>query len=81
MLTIVEAPELIARDDDDYVRIAVELCGDAPRRAQLRSRLLDNAKRLFESRDGQRGLQEFLIAETATAAAAHAAADTSPPLG
>jgi len=39
-------PELIARDPDDYVRIAAELAGDLPRLAALRTgmrqRLLDS---------------------------------------
>jgi predicted O-linked N-acetylglucosamine transferase (SPINDLY family) len=32
-------PELIARNSDDYVRIAAELCADLPRLAKLRATL------------------------------------------
>ncbi|HSE12168.1 MAG TPA: tetratricopeptide repeat protein, partial [Rudaea sp.] len=61
MLTLAGAPELIARDDDDYVRIAAGLCADGPRRAALRERLRANADVLFESREGVRGLERFLL--------------------
>jgi predicted O-linked N-acetylglucosamine transferase (SPINDLY family) len=39
MLTSAGLEELIARDADDFVRIAVELAQDAPRRARLRREL------------------------------------------
>jgi len=61
MLTLAGAPELIARDADDYVRIVVEMCGDEARRAELRHRLLANADSLFEDHQGVRGLERFLI--------------------
>jgi protein O-GlcNAc transferase len=61
MLKLVGAPELIAHDADDYVRIAVELCGNDGRRAALRQRLRANADALFESREGVRGLERFVF--------------------
>jgi protein O-GlcNAc transferase len=66
MLTLAGAPELIARDDDDYVRIAVELCTDGARRAALRERLRANAGVLFENREGVRGLERFLLESLST---------------
>lgn len=66
MLTLVGAPELIAHDDDDYVRTAVDLCRDGTRRAALRKRLQANADVLFESRAGVRGLEQFLIESVAS---------------
>jgi len=60
MLNLAGAPELIARDFDDYVRIVVELAGDQARRADLRRRLRANADALFENRDGVRGLERFV---------------------
>ena len=61
MLTVVGAPELIARDFDDYVRLVVEYCGDEERRAGLRQRLRANSDSLFENREGVRGLERFLL--------------------
>ena len=61
MLTVAGAPELIARDADDYVRIAVELCGDEVRREGLRQRLRANSDALFENHEGVSGLERFLI--------------------
>ncbi len=39
LLTNVGAPELIARDEDDYVRVATDLAGDAARLSQYRTDL------------------------------------------
>jgi predicted O-linked N-acetylglucosamine transferase (SPINDLY family) len=61
MLKLVGAPELIARDFDDYVRITVELFADKARRASLRERLRANSDALYENRDGVRGLERFLL--------------------
>ena len=69
MLTLVGAPELIARDADDYVRIAVELCGDEARRAGLRQRLRANSDALYENREGVRALERFLVESVSSAAA------------
>jgi len=67
MLKLAGAPELIARDADDYARIAVELCGDEARRAGLRQRLRANSDALYENREGVRGLERFLLASVPSA--------------
>ena len=61
MLKLAGAPELIARDNDAYVRIAVELAVDEARRADLGRQLRANADALFENLEGVRGLERFLI--------------------
>ena len=69
MLRVVEAQELIARDADDYVHLAVELCRNETRRMQLRERLKTNAERLFENKDAQKGFEQFLMESARLAAA------------
>ncbi|HSC09599.1 MAG TPA: tetratricopeptide repeat protein [Rhodanobacteraceae bacterium] len=61
MLKLTGAPELIAHDADDYVRMVVELCADDARRADLRQRLRTNSDTLYEDREGVRGLERFLV--------------------
>jgi predicted O-linked N-acetylglucosamine transferase (SPINDLY family) len=61
MLKLAGAPELIARDNDAYVRIVVELAVDEARRADLGRQLRANADALFENLEGVRGLERFLI--------------------
>jgi protein O-GlcNAc transferase len=61
MLKFVDVPDLIAADTEEYVRLAVALFADETRRAELRRRLLANASRLFDNRDAQVHLQEFLL--------------------
>jgi predicted O-linked N-acetylglucosamine transferase (SPINDLY family) len=68
MLRLVGAPELIARDADDYVRMAVEFCGDEARRAGLRERLIGTSDALYENREGVRGLERFLLESIESAA-------------
>ena len=48
MLGLLGVDELVARDADDYVRIAVRLAGDAPWRASLRARIVAARGRLFD---------------------------------
>jgi predicted O-linked N-acetylglucosamine transferase (SPINDLY family) len=48
MLVLLELPELIARDADDYVRIAVELGRSADWRASLSARIAERKHRLYE---------------------------------
>jgi predicted O-linked N-acetylglucosamine transferase (SPINDLY family) len=48
MLRILELPELIARDADDYVRIAVRLARSADWRAELRARIRERKHRLYD---------------------------------
>jgi len=68
MLKLVGAPELIARDFDEYVRVVVELCGDEARRAGLRQRLRANSDSLYENSEGVRGLERFLLESIESAA-------------
>lgn len=48
MLELLELPELIARDADDYVRIAVELGRSADWRASLAARIAERKHRLYD---------------------------------
>jgi tetratricopeptide (TPR) repeat protein len=48
LLRRLELPELIATDEDDYVRIAASLARDAARRAALRETLLARRERLHD---------------------------------
>ncbi|MBK8322177.1 MAG: tetratricopeptide repeat protein [Betaproteobacteria bacterium] len=48
MLGLAGVPELIAKDAEDYVRLAVRLGTDAPWRAEVRARLAAGAPRLFD---------------------------------
>lgn len=50
MLDLLELPELIARDEQDYVRIAVELATSADFRAEMRGRIRERKHRLYEDR-------------------------------
>jgi protein O-GlcNAc transferase len=62
MLKIVGVPELIVRDDDEYVRLATTIVHDTGLRARLRQRLLANASRLFDDVGAVESLQQFLLA-------------------
>jgi CRISPR-associated protein Csy1 len=48
MLRMIGVEELIAVDQDDYVRIASRLCADPAWRAQLSVRIRENSARLFD---------------------------------
>jgi len=50
MLTLMEIPELIARDADDYVEIAVRLAGDVEFRSLMRERIGARKQRLYNDR-------------------------------
>jgi predicted O-linked N-acetylglucosamine transferase (SPINDLY family) len=65
MLRLIGVPELIASDEDDYVRIVVELASDAERREILRRIIRERAGLLFEDPAPLSALQAFL--ETAVA--------------
>ena len=60
LLQRLELPELIAADEDDYVRIAVSLARDAPRRAALREILLARRERLADDGATARALSALL---------------------
>jgi predicted O-linked N-acetylglucosamine transferase (SPINDLY family) len=50
MLRLLELDELVARDVDDYVRIAVRLCRDPDWRGSLRERIAARKHRLYDDR-------------------------------
>jgi protein O-GlcNAc transferase len=56
MLRLVDAPELIASNEDDYRASAVALCRDRDLRAELRKRICANLESLF---DGQASIDAF----------------------
>ncbi len=60
MLTLLELPELIASDQDDYVRIAIELGHNAPWRAEIRQSIRERKHRLYDFKESARGLTDFL---------------------
>ena len=62
MLRLMGLPELIAAGEDDYVRIAAELAGDAGRRDAVRRTLRDRAELVFEDPAPMSALQTFLEA-------------------
>jgi predicted O-linked N-acetylglucosamine transferase (SPINDLY family) len=51
MLKLMELHELIAHDEDDYVRIAVRLARDADWRLSLRERIRERKHRLYDHRE------------------------------
>jgi predicted O-linked N-acetylglucosamine transferase (SPINDLY family) len=51
MLRILELPKLIAQDEDDYVRIAVELARSANWREELRGLIRARKERLYDDAD------------------------------
>lgn len=60
MLTILGVDELIAKDVDDYLRIALKLGCDSAFRAQMRTRILDNRSKLFDDRNATDAFATFL---------------------
>jgi protein O-GlcNAc transferase len=60
MLSILGVDELIAKDVDDYLRIALGLGQDAAYRAQVRARILDNRQKLFDDKSATDALADFL---------------------
>jgi len=60
LLRRLDASELIARDEDHYVELAVALARDEARLAELRTRLFANRERLFGSQETVVALAEFL---------------------
>jgi protein O-GlcNAc transferase len=61
MLELLEIPELIARDEDDYVRIALALANEPAWRLAIRKRIRERKQRLFEFDDSVRALTRFLV--------------------
>jgi predicted O-linked N-acetylglucosamine transferase (SPINDLY family) len=60
MLRVLGVEELIAANDEDYVRIVAELCADAARREALCTRLRAGHDRLFAPADVLPALERFL---------------------
>jgi len=63
MLRIVGADDLVARDADDYVRIATRLVDDAAWRASLRESIRAGLDRIFETRAPVDAFAELLLAD------------------
>ncbi len=60
MLGLAGVPELVAKDADDYVRLAVRLGTDAAWRAAVRGKLAEGAPRLFDDPAPVEALARFL---------------------
>jgi predicted O-linked N-acetylglucosamine transferase (SPINDLY family) len=67
MLRLLDLPELIAADDDDYVAKAAALLADADARRSLRERLCARNARLFENAAVLPALEDFLLTAARTA--------------
>ncbi len=61
MLKILELPELITYDRQEFVSRAAEVAHDPDLRARLARRILDNAARLFDTSAPVTALQEFYV--------------------
>jgi predicted O-linked N-acetylglucosamine transferase (SPINDLY family) len=61
MLNIIDAPQLIARDTDDYVHIANELLRDHAALAQLRATILSRAEQLFDDERAISALAKWIV--------------------
>jgi predicted O-linked N-acetylglucosamine transferase (SPINDLY family) len=61
MLQLIDANELIAQSDADYVRIANELLGDPSGRKNLSERLRTNAEKLFDDPIAITALRDWLL--------------------
>lgn len=68
MLRLIGMEELVARDGDDYVRLAARLCRDRPWRDGLSARIVARSGALFDQREPVEALEAFL--ESAAAGAA-----------
>ena len=53
--------DCVAKDGEDYVRIALEMGRDPVRRAEVAGRISERADILFDDTGAVRGLEEFLI--------------------
>jgi predicted O-linked N-acetylglucosamine transferase (SPINDLY family) len=65
MLRIMELPELIANDENDYVRIAVELASSADFRTDMRGRIAERKHRLFDGTKVKAAFAQHLVDEVA----------------
>jgi CRISPR-associated protein Csy1 len=62
MLRIVGVPELVARDRDDYLRIASRLVGDPAWRTELSARIREGRTRLFDAPQPVQAFADLLLA-------------------
>lgn len=67
MLTLMELPELIARDADHYVEIAVRLASSSEFRAAMRARIAAAKHRLYDDIGVVDAFARFITAEVARA--------------
>jgi predicted O-linked N-acetylglucosamine transferase (SPINDLY family) len=51
MLEMLDLPELIARDDDDYVDISVRLLADEEFYNDMKQKIVDRKQRLFSDQE------------------------------
>lgn len=65
MLTAMGLDELIARDKDDYVAIALHLGVDAVWRKDIQQRIVQNIDRVFENELPVKELEQFLLSRFA----------------
>lgn len=66
MLTAMGLNELIARDKDDYVAIALRMGTDAAWRNDIQQRIVQNIDRVFENKLPVKELEQFLLSQFAT---------------
>ena len=59
MLKLIGMEELIAKDVEDYLRIADRLCGDAVWRSALSQRIRERCGRLFDDAEPIKALEAF----------------------
>jgi protein O-GlcNAc transferase len=57
-------PELVARNDDEFIQMAIQLAGDASLRKQLRQKIIDRRSVLFRDLEPVRALERCLVEET-----------------
>ncbi len=60
MLALLELPQLIARDIDDYVRIAIDLGRSPDLRAELRGLIAERKHRLYDDPEVRRAFAAFV---------------------
>ena len=60
MLRMLDVPELVATDADDYVCRAVEVAREPERRAAISRTILGNLDRLFDRDEPLRAFNDFL---------------------
>ena len=61
MLRLAGAPELVARDRDDYLRIAARIIGDAAWRSEVAATLRDGSDAVFDTPAPSRAFAQLLL--------------------